>query len=269
MFIAHTKAKLHEELDLLRTRGGVRSTVALVVCRGNFHDGHGAVMNVANTLADLLVVAALPSDDQQDDNVVSSTEFRDIGFVEKHSADIFYLPNVPSGPYPEISLPGVPEQYRISNELLNNYLCLINDVQPDFMIWGERNFIEFHQVQSLVAAIRVRTQLQCIPTVRHANGAAVTRRDEVWTDQQRESLALIFQTLKDTGDAIRADTNNVEHAAGTGRMVLNKAGLSVTEFAVLDQQDLTPATVKTKSFRIMATVSLDGEEFTDNIGINL
>ena len=269
MFIAHSKAKLHEELDTLRSRGGVRRSVGLVVCRGDFHDGHGAVINAANTLADILVVAALPNGDHPENNVVSSTEFRDISFVEKHAADIFYLPNVTDTDYPQISLPNIPEQYVISNQLLNHYLRLINEVQPDFMIWGERNFVEFHQVQSLASALHVRTQLQCIPTVRHADGAAVTRRDDIWTNQQRDHLALVFETLKNTGHAIQADINNLQHAGDTARRVLKQAGLIVKEFTILDQRDLTPATVDTTSFRIIVTVVFDGEEFTDNIGINL
>ena len=99
MFITNSIAKLHNELDAMRFHGGRRRCVSLVTLRAGLHDGHGAVINAARTVSDVLVVALLPETQPQravvyddENNVVSATEFHDIGFVEQHEAQIFFKP---------------------------------------------------------------------------------------------------------------------------------------------------------------------------------
>ena len=86
MIIARTASKLAQELDPIRYRGGARRCVSLVTTRGNFHDGHGAVMNAAKTVSDIVIVAVVPSPNQDNGNVVTASEFSDIGFLEHHDS---------------------------------------------------------------------------------------------------------------------------------------------------------------------------------------
>ena len=99
MFITNSIAKLHNELDAIRANGGRRRCVSLVTLRSGLHDGHGAVINAARTVSDVLVVALLPEAQprravvyDEEKNVVSATEFHDIGFIEQHDAQIFFKP---------------------------------------------------------------------------------------------------------------------------------------------------------------------------------
>ena len=93
MIIARTASNLAQELDPLRIRGGTHRTVSLVTTRGGFHDGHGAVMNAARTISDVIVVAVAPEPNRKNGNVVTASEFQDISFLEQHEVDFLYAPN--------------------------------------------------------------------------------------------------------------------------------------------------------------------------------
>ena len=94
MFITNSSTKLHNQLDPIRFQGGRRQCVSLVTVHSGLHDGHGAVINAAKTVSDVLVVAILPRQRSADaqGNVISATEFHDISYIEQHAAQVLYKP---------------------------------------------------------------------------------------------------------------------------------------------------------------------------------
>ena len=55
MLIANTTTKLQTALDSLRFRGGTRRYLSLISTRGDLHEGRGAVINTAKTVADIVI----------------------------------------------------------------------------------------------------------------------------------------------------------------------------------------------------------------------
>ena len=170
MLIAHSPEKLHTELDALRWRGGTRRCVSLINTKGDLHEGHGAVINAAKTVSDIVVVAILPGYSTQTENIVSSNEFKDIGFVERHKADVLYAPAEEAfGEVLGVNLDianHVPE-LTLPQPLLLHHLKILNSVQPDITLWGERNFIEFSQIRTLIRDTGLRT-----PSTVYTHGAS-------------------------------------------------------------------------------------------------
>ncbi len=273
MFIEHSPKKLIAELNTLRYRGGSRCCVSLVVTRGNLHDGHGAVMNAAKTVSDLVVVVIVPSNDKVQSNVVTATEFQDIGFVEQHGTDILYIPPedllYPRGSEQMASLQMPQTCFEQSDSELTLYLKVINTIQPDIMVWGEKNYIEFHHVRQLVRDLDIRTQMQCIPTVRHANGVAVSAHDNLLNVSENQTAPILFETLRNVAHAIRTGARTFSNLEKTARLALREAGFCVDIFAVLDEDNLQPATNLTTSYRIVGSATMDGIPIEDSLGLTL
>ncbi len=275
MIIARTASKLAQELDPIRHRGGARRCVSLVTTRGNFHDGHGAVMNAARTVSDIVIVAVVPRPDQNNGNVVTASEFSDIGFLEHHAVDVLYAPaedalfprgfdhmfylrppyacgDIDAGPHP-----------------LTQHLKIINAVQPEIMVWGEKNFIEYFRVRQLISDLDIRTQVQCVPTVRHADGVAVTSAVENMEPELRSQAPILYETLQNVAHAIRTGARNFGKIEKTARLALRGAEFEIDHFSILDESNLAPATDTTTTYRIVGSVKLGGIPVIDSLGLTL
>ncbi len=275
MRIAHTAQKLAEQLDTLRHSAGRRRCISMVTTRGGFHDGHGAVMNAAKTMSDVVVVVIAPGASQRQDNVVSAPEFQDIGYVEQHQVDLLFIPSdeelFPLGMEhtTAVHLPAEADQPAPDGYRLTLHLKLIHMIQPDIMLWGEPNFVEYHHVRKLVTDLGISTQVQCIPSIRHANGVAVASAYEHLDEDTRAIIPILFETLQNTAHAIKHGARHYAKIEKTGRLALREAGFSINKFCILDETDLKPATPETTQFRILGDVSLNGQTLSDSIGLTL
>lgn len=275
MIIARTPVNLAHELDTIRFRGGTRRCVSLMTMGGNFHDGHGAVMNAAKTVSDIVVVAIVPKPNQNNSNVVTASEFQDIAFLEKHHVDVLYVPGedelFPSGfefMY-QVAQPHPCTEFDTGSFQLTQHLKLINAVQPDIMVWGEKNFLEFHSVRQLINDLNIRTQVQCVPTVRHADGVAVSSTVEVMPSAERNKAPILWETLSNVAHAIRTGARGFEKLERTARLALRGAGCQVEYFRILDEDSLAPASNKTKTYRIVGSVKLGDSSVNDSLGLTL
>lgn len=275
MLIAHTPTTLHPQLDQLRYHQGKRRTIALVTTRGELHDGHGAVINAAATVSDHVVVAKMPITDKTDDKIVSASEFQDIAFSDRHQADVVYAPAVTDlFPLGTDVVAGLPLQVPLSElqhdpVALLTQLKIINAVQPDIMVWGERNFVEYAQVKSLIEVLDIRTQLHCVPTVRHSDGTAVAASVEDMDPDTAATTQVVYQTLKNVTHVIRSGGRNFENIRRTARTALKGAGFSIAYFRILDERTLANADEQTESFRLICQVTLGDITIVDGMGLTL
>ncbi|MEM7078933.1 MAG: pantoate--beta-alanine ligase [Pseudomonadota bacterium] len=276
MLIAHSVQKITGELDQTRYKAGVRRCVGLVTTRGDLHDGHAAVIHAARTVADIVVVAVIPTDRHGSDKVISASEFQDISFLEQHGADMAYLPSgdlLLGGSTEEAALRVAPTRPCPMLPDLEQFLGvqtrLINTIQPDILIWGEKKYLEFAWLQRLINTLQLRTQTQCVPTVRHASGMAVSANIQRLSQTEREIAPVLHETLRNIGHAISNGARSYHKLENTARLVLREAGFELRYCRVLDQDTMAPPTDETRCFRVVAQAKLNGVPLTDTIGLTI
>ena len=275
MIIARTATHLASELDALRFKNGAQRCVSLVTTRGGFHDGHGTVINAADTVSDIVVVAVAPELNQKNGNVVTASEFQDISFLENHGVDLLYAP-AEDELFPHsfefmigVTQPHACEVVDVSAYRLTQHLKLINTVLPNIMVWGEKNFVEFHSVRQMINNLDIRTQIQCVPTLRHADGVAVSSAAENMTAAERANLPILYETLNNVAHAIRTGARTFSKLEKTARLALRGAGLDIRYFKILDEDNLGAASEKTTTYRILGGVKLGNIPVSDSIGLTL
>lgn len=274
MIIARKASKLGQELASRRSSGRPPS-IGMVTSRGRLHDGHGAVINAAKTVSDLIVVALIPNPNDTQGNVVSADQFSDIGFLEQHEVDVLFAPH-----YAEL-FPRAPEQMfgiarphnagplDVPATDLTMHLKLINAVSPDIVVWGERRFLEYFHVAQMIEDLGLPTQMQCVPTQRHADGAAVSATVDALPAIDRERAPVLYNTLRDVVHAIRSGARGFDKLEKTARLALRGAGMVVEYFAVLNADNLLPPTDNSTSFRVIGRVKLGSVSITDSLGLTL
>ena len=170
---------------------------------------------------------------------------------------------------PQIDLCDIADEFKLPENLLTTHLKILHAVQPDIMVWGERNFVEYSQVRRMISELGIRTQVQCIPTVRHANGVAVSSNDAHYSEEQTEKLAIVFSTLRNCAHAIRSGATNFNKVANTAKVAIKGAGLELSYFHILDEDTLRPADKDTVTYRVVTKATLDGRHIEDSLGLTL
>ena len=115
----------------------------------------------------------------------------------------------------------------------------------------------------------MRTQMQCIPTVRHASGLAVSADTQLLSLDEQAQAPILFETLTNIVHAIRTGARNYAKLENTARVALKGAGFDTILCKVLDETTLQAATQDTHQFRIVGSMTLNGVRVADNLGLAL
>jgi pantoate--beta-alanine ligase len=187
--------------------------IALVPTMGALHEGHGALCKQAKTKADRVVVSIFVNPLQfganEDLDRYPRPKDVDLAQCKAWGMDAVYYPAA-STMYPN----GMEQTIRvIPPETLTNQLCgaarpghftgvatvvliLMNQVQPDIAVFGEKDAQQVMVIRHMVQDLAVPVELLIHPVVREENGLALSSRNQyLKTPEQRETALLLSQIL--------------------------------------------------------------------------
>ena len=195
--------------DFRAARLGCQGTVGLVPTMGALHDGHLALIRRARRENDVLAVSifvnpaqfgptedygAYPRDFQQDITLLGS-EGTDLLFAP--SADEMYPPGYGTW----ISLPDVSN--RLEGEHRPSHFQgvatvvskLLNVVEPDVAFFGQKDGQQASVIRRMVADLNMGVEIRVVPTVREADGLALSSRNVYLAEDERRAAPVIFRAL--------------------------------------------------------------------------
>jgi pantoate--beta-alanine ligase len=204
-------------MRILRTVPGVRTalkparradrTIALVPTMGALHDGHLSLVRAARARANEVVVSLFVNpaqfNDADDLAAYPRDEERDARLAEEAGADILFAPP-PEIVYP----PGFGTEVRVGGPLTETLegehrgpehfhgvatvvTKLLNMVQPDLAFFGQKDAQQTLVIRQLVRDLDIDVEIEVEPTVREADGLALSSRNvRLHGDDRRRALAL-------------------------------------------------------------------------------
>ena len=236
------------------------ATVGLVPTMGALHAGHEALIAAARAECDVVVVSlfvnAAQFDQSADLAAYPRNEARDADCAEKAGADLLFAPS-PDEIYPpgfqtwveveELSrrLEGVhrPGHFR---GVATVCLKLFNIVRPQRAYFGQKDAQQVAVVRRLVRDLDLELEVRAVPTVRDADGLALSSRNARLSPDER-GRALALPRALATRDATAA------------RAVL--AGLEVDYVEVADfDPPVLAAAIRVGSTRLIDNVVLTEEK---------
>ena len=194
-------------LALELRRGGKR--VALVLTSGALHAGHAAVIAAAKTRADVVIVTIFvnPLAFGPSENFARypRTPATDVQFCRERGVDVVFRPAVD-----EVFPRGF--STYVTEEAVSKPLCgisrpthfrgvatavvkLLNVVRPDVLMLGQRDAQQVAVVRQVVSDLQLEVEIGVVPTVRDADGLAVTVRNNDLTTAQRQEARAIYAAL--------------------------------------------------------------------------
>ena len=200
-----TIAELRDRLSLTTQNfavAGADTRVVLVPTMGALHAGHLALARRARELGDTVVVSVFVNPlqfgagedlDQYPrtlDADVSALAGLGVPYVFAPTAQEMYPDGaaetrVGAGPvgslYEGAARPGH------FDGMLTVVAKLINIVDPDAVVFGQKDAQQVHLIERMVAELNFRASVDVVPTVREAGGLALSSRNQYLDPVQRES----------------------------------------------------------------------------------
>ncbi len=244
-----------------------RGRVGLVPTMGAFHEGHLALFRAARSECDTVVVSLFVNPTQfgpsEDLSRYPRDEARDADLAEAAAVDILFAPSAeemyPSGyaTWVEVDDTGAEGEARPNHFRGVATVCLklFNIVRPQAAYFGQKDAQQVAVLRRLVRDLDLELDLRVLPTVRDADGLALSSRNAFLSDDERRQ-ALALPRALGAGRSAHVQGSDPVTAA---RAALN--GLEPDYVEVLDLGDVTvlAAAARVGTTRIIDNIVLEGE----------
>lgn len=143
---------------------------------------------------------------------------------------------------------------------------LLNMVRPARAYFGEKDFQQLRVVQRMARDLLLPGEIVGCPTVRDADGLALSSRNARLSPEQRRSAVVIPQALARMRDLAAAGAEEVAPLLAAGRSKLEAAsGIAIDYLAVVHPDTLEPLDALVPGARAIVAVRLGEIRLIDNI----
>ncbi|CAG9461791.1 unnamed protein product [Pedinophyceae sp. YPF-701] len=145
-------------------------------------------------------------------------------------------------------------------------LKLINIVQPDVIALGQKDFQQLRVVQRMVRDLDVPVEVYPCPTVREADGLAMSSRNAKLTPDVRQQALTIYKQLAWAMGAVNSgEVTDAEMIRTTIREAITAAGGVVDYVEVVSPGDLEPVSEVGKVLTVvLVAATFGGVRLIDN-----
>ena len=254
MMVVRTIAELDEALQPLR--GG---SIGFVPTMGAFHDGHLSLFRAARAESESVVVSLFVNPAQfasgEDVDRYPRDEARDLALADEAGVDVLFAPTAdelyPPGFQTWVEVEelgrGLEGEFRPGHFRGVATVCLklFNLVRPERAYFGQKDAQQTAVIRRMVADLVVPVEIRVLPTVRDADGLALSSRNVYLSAEERERALALPRALA-TRDAARA------------RELLRDLDVDYVEIADFEPKVLAAA-VRVGNTRLIDNVVLEGE----------
>ena len=248
MKVVATKAELKAILDEYRNE---EKSVALVPTMGALHEGHASLVRRSVAENDVTVVSVFVNptqfNDKNDLQNYPRTLDADCALLENVGADIVFAPSVDEM-YPEVDtrefsfapldivMEGAfrPGHFNGVAQIVSK---LFYAVEPDRAYFGEKDFQQLAIIREMVRQLALSVEIVGCPIVRERDGLAMSSRNTLLSDDERERALTISRTLFESVEY--AKNNSLAHTKTFVENVINDTdGLVLEYYQIVDGNTL-------------------------------
>ena len=238
----------------LEEQRAMQRKTGFIPTMGALHQGHLALIREARQHTAITVCSIFVNptqfNDPNDYKKYPSTLDKDIYQLELTGTDILFLPSVdemyPQGihqlehydlGYLETILEG---QYRPGHfqGVCQVMSRLLQQVRPDMLFMGQKDYQQCMVVQWLLQYLKMDTRLVAVPTIREADGLAMSSRNMRLQEADRKKAPAISSALEHIRRHITAGP--LASLLQEAQHLLEKEGFKIDYVAIADAGSLAP-----------------------------
>jgi len=259
-------------------QGGTR--VGLVPTMGAFHDGHLELMRRARERSGFVIVSLFVNPAQFNDAADLSRyprdEARDAELAGSVGVDVLFAPTAdevyPSGFATSVQVAGLsdplegtmrgPGHFRGVATVVTK---LLNMAQPDDAYFGQKDAQQALIVRRLVRDLDIPTHIDICPTVREADGLAMSSRNVRLDEISRQRAPALARALRAVEAAVAEGEHDAGRALAAGEAILAEAGIAPEYFAAVSSDTLEPVARIAGETLVAIAANVGGVRLIDNV----
>ncbi|OGX27384.1 MAG: pantoate--beta-alanine ligase [Omnitrophica WOR_2 bacterium RIFCSPHIGHO2_01_FULL_52_10] len=241
--------------QLIRKAKSAGKTIGFVPTMGALHDGHRSLLRRCHRENDLVVLSIFVNPKQfgpeEDFGKYPRREQADKKLAKKEKVDIMFVPTAEEM-YPEGYLT------YIEVERMTHVLCgksrpghfrgvttvvgkLLNIVMPDVLYLGQKDAQQAAVVTRMARDLNFSVIVKICPTVREADGLAMSSRNEYLTVSQRKEAKVLYRSLREARQNVTAGNHSAMAIISKIRSRITRAGSGRIDYIeCVDADTFTP-----------------------------
>ena len=256
-------------------------SIALVPTMGALHKGHLTLMDRALKMADCVVASLFVNPKQfgpsEDFTAYPRRENTDFELMNSAGVHLLFAPDV-NAMYPAGFATSVRVE-RVSDILDGAHrpghfdgvatvvVKLLLQILPDIALFGEKDYQQLTLIRRLVSDLNIPVDIIGVPTVREADGLALSSRNAYLTPEERAQAPALHTALNAAAKAI-SEGGVIEDVTAATRAVLLERGFRQVDYVEARHADtLAPLGSRTEPGRILAAAHMGRARLIDNVPI--
>lgn len=276
MKVIRDVASLREELARIKASG---RAIGFVPTMGYLHRGHLSLLEAACQECSYTVMSIfvnpLQFGENEDYHKYPRDLTRDMKLAEKHGCDLLFAPDI-SEIYPRKPLTEVNVRH------LSDRLCglsrpghftgvatvvtiFFNLIQPERAYFGQKDAQQAIILKKMVADLHLPVLIKVLPTVREADGLALSSRNEYLSFEERKAATFIFKGLMAGQQLLEKGEREVKKILAAIQEVWQQEPLLEPEYLeVVEIENLSPLDWVDSQALVAAAVKVGGTRLIDN-----
>ena len=250
---------------------------------GNLHAGHVSLIEAARRHGERFVSSIFVNPMQfgpnEDFAHYPRTPTADEVMLARAGCDLMFMPDVS-----EVFPNGSEQATRVEVPVLSRILCgefrpghfegvativakLFHIVEPDVAVFGEKDFQQLTIIRRMVADLCIPVEIVGAPTVRDADGLAMSSRNQYLSAEERSRAPRIYATLNAVAKRLQAGDSDFASMEHSGVQALQAAGFRLEYFAIRQARDLAAPKPDSGHFVVLTAVRMGKARLIDNVQV--
>jgi pantoate--beta-alanine ligase len=276
---------VHKISDMRRAVAQWRAAgekVALIPTMGALHAGHVSLVEASRAHASRAIVSIFVNPTQfapnEDFSAYPRTLEADLARLAEAGCDGCFAP-VAAEMYPDgfstKVIPGGPALAGLEDRFRPDHFAgvaqvvakLLNQAQADCAFFGEKDFQQLAVIRRMAADLDIATKIFGVPTMREADGLAMSSRNVYLSPEERARAATLSRVLRASAEKIVAGTPVGEVMAQGGREI-EAAGFVLDYFEARHAESLAPVASRADGpTRLLVAARLGRTRLIDNCAV--
>jgi pantoate--beta-alanine ligase len=259
-------------------------TVGFVPTMGALHAGHRALVQEARAACDVVIVSIFVNPEQFNDQNDLEKYPRDLtadaATLAEYDVDYVFAPDLteiyPPGYATYVNVERITDTLEGASRpghfrgVATVVTILFNTIRPDLAFFGQKDAQQVAVIKRLTTDLGFETEIVVVPTVRDESGLALSSRNALLSDTERQKAAMLINALREAKTAFKKGERNASNLTEiVTRAVEAEPSVRLDYVAVVGRDLLEPLErVGDDEALILAAVYLGDIRLIDNVILN-
>ena len=258
--------------------------IGVVPTMGALHEGHGSLIRRAAAENEVVIVTVfvnpLQFGPREDFARYPRNLLRDLRFARGAGAHLLFAPSTqavyPRGFQTVVGMGALAERWEGSARpghfrgVATVVTLLFQLTQPTNAYVGQKDYQQALIIRQLVRDLRLPVRVHILPTVREADGLAMSSRNRHLTNAQRRQAAVIPRALQEGRVLIRAGERRAEPVLRRMRRLLtSETRARIDYLAIVHAQTLAPQSRLQGRVAILLAMRIGRTRLIDNLLVDV